>query len=260
MSYCLSDIFASGVRLAHQRLSSILVDVVWRGIWLALSVMTALAVISWFGSEFATLEWQGPDLGVGRTMMLVVALQQLWQEYVAVLAAAIVGFAILVTILWLVLEAYFRGGRSRFWVFLGSGFARLSILITASVLLGILAYRGSGALAVASSILVLFAIALVLVIAETLIREDAVELWATDLVRVTAAVGISFVLELLSLSAILTIGLAMLSASSRSVEVLLSAAMTIGAFAVWSLFHSYLIVVRRSTIDIMRHNVHVTAA
>ena len=249
-----SQVLRDGLVLAHQRLNLILIDIVWRGIWFALMSVALAGLAIWLGNELRSFEWQGPDLAVPRPILLLVAARQFWEAYSGTLLVAAMGFAILATVLWLVLEAYFRGGREHFWIFIGSSASRLTILATASLLLGFLAYRDESRWALAVALVILFSLALMVVILETLIRLDAIELWATDLFAVTTSIGLSFVFEVLTLVLLTAVSGSLILSSSRLGEFAVALIFSALAFGIWSVFHSYLLVLRFSTVDIMRRS------
>jgi hypothetical protein len=237
------------------RLGFILTDIVWRGIWAILTLgLLALAVV-WLSLEISSLEWQGPDLTVANPIILVTAIQQLWQMYSPTLFWTAILLAFIAAALWLTLEAYFRGGREQFWTFLGSAACRLAILTTAAFLLTGLSYIDSGRWMILLGACVMFGVALLVVIAETLIRRDAVELWGADLFGVLAVIGGSFVVEVLSLAIFLGASMALILSSSRISEIALALSVSVMGGIIWSIFHSYLLAVRLSTIDIMRRDV-----
>ena len=249
-----SQLLRDGFSLTHQRLNLILIDIVWRGIWLVLIGLGLLSLALWLGNELRSFEWQGPDLAVPRPIILLMAARQLWDAYAGSLLAVALVFAVAATVLWLVLEAYFRGGREHFWIFVGSSASRLTILAAASFFLGLLAFRDESRWALAVALIILFSLALMVVILETLIRLDAIELWATDLFTVTATIGIPFVFELLTLALLTVVSGSLILSSSRLAEFSLALIFSAVAFGIWSVFHSYLLVLRFSTVDIMRRS------
>ena len=243
------------MRRSSSYLQFLLIDLVWRGTWLILTLLAILGVVIGFGAEFGSFEWQGPDLAVSRPIIFLMAGQQLWNSYSGSLLLAIAGVTLLTVVLWLTLEAFFRGGRKNFWIFLGSSASRVAILGTSSILLGYLAYRDQSRWAWLGALVILFGIALILAIAETLIRRDAVELWATDLFKVAAAIGLSLTFEVLTLSCLAAVSAALILSASRIPEFLVALVFTVVSLGIWSVFHSYLLVVRFSTVDIMRRDV-----
>jgi hypothetical protein len=98
-------------------------------------------------------------------------------------------------------------------------------------------------------------------VAETLVRRGATDLLATDLPAVAGALApLLGVQLLLSTAALATIALGLrlmakaLNSSSPAPFIAAGFLMLAAAFF-WTIVHSYLVVVRYSTIDIMRANV-----
>jgi hypothetical protein len=249
------QVLRESLGLAHQRLNLVLIDVLWRGIWLGASLVLITVAAVWLGVQLSTLEWQGPDLAASQPIIFLYAAQQLWTAYSTALFFGAAGFAAVSTTLWLVLEAYFRGGREHFWIFAGSSLARIAILAAAALLLGLLSSRDRSWGVFFITIVIFMALALVIVVAETLVRKDAVELWATDLFTVFAAIATSLAFEGFSLMVVVLMSGALILASSRLVELAVALLVSAFAFGIWSVFHSYLLVVRFAAVDIMRRNV-----
>jgi hypothetical protein len=183
------------------------------------------------------------------------ALQQFWVRYRFDLLLAMAGLFVWTMGLWIFLEAYFRGGSGRFWVFAGSSVARLAILSSSAILLGTIAYRGRAGGTYIVGILVFLALAFLVTIAETLIRQDAVELWGSNLAATAAVMGVCFTFEALTLAVAGSITAALMLTASRPVEFAAAGLLAVVLLMIWSVFHSYLLVVRYSTIDIMRQDV-----
>jgi hypothetical protein len=99
------------------------------------------------------------------------------------------------------------------------------------------------------------ALAFLLTVFDTLIRSDAIELLGTDLIRVTGLVGILVLTEtMISGSCAVVLGVGILNiAGGREGLVMLGAAAL--AMVFMTVLHSYLLLVRFSAVDIMRHNV-----
>jgi hypothetical protein len=157
--------------------------------------------------------------------------------------------------LWIFLEAYFRGGRGRFWVFAGSSVARLAILSSSAILLGTIAYRDRTDGTYLVGILIFLAVAFLVTIAETLIRQDAVELWGANLAATAAVMGVCFTFEAMTLAVAGSITAALILTASRPVEFAAAGLLAVVLLMIWSVFQSYLLLVRYSTIDIMRQDV-----
>jgi hypothetical protein len=180
------------------------------------------------------------------------------------LAWAALGVVVGAVALWIVFEAFFRGGIANFWIYAGTRIAFLSIIGSSLVVLLALtthedrAVSGGWRQAGIVSAVILLGIWWILNVAETLIRRDALDLLATHLEAVSGALGSLLGLQLLlAMAAVSTLGLSIrvMLHSSSPAPFLAAAFLMIASLLIWTIVHSYLVVVRYSTIDIMRDNV-----
>jgi hypothetical protein len=246
----------SGFTLANHRLRMLVLDLLWKIILLVSTVVLISATTLWLIQDLSKYHWQGPELAPSNPIVLAMALADLWTKYSGTLAWAAFGVGIGVVILWIIFEAFFRGGIANFWIYVGTRIAFLAIIGSSIVVLLALATHEVQAGIV--SAVILLGIWWVLNVAETLIRRDAVELLATHLEAVSGALGSLLGLQLLlSMAAVTTLGLSIrvMLRSSSPTPFLAAALLMIAALLVWTILHSYLVVVRYSTIDIMRGNV-----
>jgi hypothetical protein len=246
------EILRDSLELCHQRAAAILIDVVWRAVWFGTTLALIAVLFGWFALQLSSLEWQGPDLAVSQPIILLYAAQQLWMTYSRVAAFGIIGVVSFSIILWLILEAYFRGGRQRFWVFLASSIARIAILASTAALLAALAYRDGSRAVALGALFIFLGMGLFIAVAEVLIRENSVELWATDFFSVLGVVGISYALEIISFALVGAMSAAFILASSRFAEVVISLGVSIIGLTIWTIFQSYLLIFRSSSVDIIR--------
>jgi hypothetical protein len=177
------------------------------------------------------------------------------------------------TIFWFFLEAFFRrrivrtlaamhcagmpGPRPAateerdFNVFLLSGVVRSALLATAGAVLIPVFAAGAAVLAV----VIFLALAFFLTIVDTLLRSDAVELFGTDLIRVTGLIGILLCFESMIVGALVMMVFAGFLNVARMADGLIMLGAAGSAIVVLTLLHSYLLLVRFSAVDIMRRNV-----
>ena len=243
------------VAIAPSRINFVLMDIVWRAIWLVVILAVTVAAVFWFGARIGSLQWQGPDLGPANPMIMLVAMQEIWNLFSGALFWSIGGIFVLAVLLWLILEAYFRGGAQQFWLFLASAASRVTIIGTAIFLLVVLASMdGSGSALVGGGV-ALLALGFAIVVAETLIRCDAVELWGTHLSRIATVIGVTFFIEVVSFILLTAVSAALLLRSSQITELLVALIFSAAALGLWSILHSYLLIRRLSAIDIMRRDV-----
>jgi hypothetical protein len=239
-------------------------DLVWKILHFVSTVVLITATVVWLVQDLANYRWQGPELAPSNPIVLTMALADLWSKYSGTLAWSALGIVTGAVALWIAFEALFRGGFRNFWIYVGTRIAFLSIIGTSVVVLLTLtthedrAIPGGWIQAGILSGVILLGIWWILSVAETLIRRDAVELFATHLDVVSGALGSLLGLQLLlSAAALATLGLCtrlMFRASSAAPFLAAAFLMTV-AVLIWTIVHSYLVVVRYSTIDIMRGNV-----
>jgi hypothetical protein len=246
----------SGFNLANHRLRMLLVDIFWKILYLVSTIVLIFATSIWLLQDLAKYRWQGPEMAPSNPIVLAMAFADLWTKYSGTLAWAAFGVVIGAVVLWIAFEAFFRGGFANFWIYVGTRIAFLSIIGSSLVVLIALTTHESQAAIV--SAVILLGIWWILNVAETLIRRDAVELLATHLPTVSGALGSLLGLQLLlsfaALSA-LALSVRMMFHSSSPAPFLAAAFLMIAAMLIWTVVHSYLVVVRYSTIDIMRNNV-----
>jgi len=242
----------------------LLVDLLWKIFHLVSTFILISATTVWLVQDIAKYQWQGPELAPSNPIVLAMALADLWTKYSGTLAWAAFGVVIGAVVLWIVFEAFFRGGVANFWIYVGTRIAFLLILGPSLVALLALtthedrAVSGGWVQAGIVSAVILLGVWWILNVAETLIRRDAVELLATHLETVSGALASLLGLQLLlSVAALTTLGLSirMLFHSSSPAPFLAAAFLMTAALLIWTVVHSYLVVVRYSTIDIMRGNV-----
>jgi hypothetical protein len=153
----------------------------------------------------------------------------------------------------LIFEALFRGGASHFWLYAVSRLASLMIMGAATALFAVLTVHEGIQTGIISAI-VLPALWWIVATAETLVRRDAVDLIATDLMVVFGAMGCFLGLHVFLTTAAVATGslstMLMLHAS-RPPQFFAAAFLMCTAILLWTIIHSYLVVVRYSTIDIM---------
>jgi hypothetical protein len=203
-------------------------------------------------AELSSLQWQGPDLGGSNPIMVLAVLREIWKEYGAVLLA---GFGLLllgIGLLWIVLEALFRGGWKRLWVYVGTGIGRTALLAGTASIFVMLSRRDQSGGTLLIGIIVVLAMWFVVGLLETVVRRDAVDLLATSLLPLSAVMGCLRLAE--GVVAFLLLGSAAVAVAG-STEIALAGLFAGFVVMFWMIVHSYLVAVRYSAIDIMRRNV-----
>jgi len=254
----------SGFVLANHRLRILFLDMLWKIIHVVSTGILIAATTLWLIQDLAKYQWQGPELTPSKPILLAMAFADLWTRYSGTFAWAGLGVVVGAVALWIFFEAFFRGGVANFWIYAGTRVAFLSIIGSSLVVLLALtthddrAVSGGWFQAGIVSLVILLGIWWILNVAETLIRRDAVELLATHLETVSGAMAWLLGLQLLlSVAALTTLGFSirMMFHSSSPAPFLAAAFLMTAALLIWTVVHSYLVVVRYSTIDIMRGNV-----
>jgi hypothetical protein len=254
----LADILQGAFARSRERLALIFVDILWKAVWFVCGVAAVVLVTAWFGSGLLDLAWEDTGRRALNAMIAVKALREFWSvmkgEIVISLSVAIGA----VTAAWFVLEAFVRSrifsgerGLKPAMTYLFARIAKTLVVTTAAVILIVVWLNGAPFLAAVLFLLLAFCLTVI----ETLIRADAVELLGTDLIRVTALIGILMAFEMLvgaSFVVMLTAGFLNVA---RLGEMLAMLGIT-GVVAVFlTLLHSYLLLVRLSAVGIMRQNV-----
>jgi hypothetical protein len=272
----LNELLRLGFRRANHGVNLILFDLVWKFIWLALTLGGFLGVIVWFGSEFRSTEWVDTGNRAINTVIAVRILREFWVENWGGILGAIGLVLVLSAILFFLLEAAFRArllgreeGNPSFHTFLLSSLLKWLFLGSASLAFGAVSLGRFFALPIGEwpqiwadargaafvSVVTIAALAFLLTLIDTLVRSDAVELLGTDLFRVTGLVSILVSFEVMIVSAC-AVGL---GAGFLNVANLKSAlgmlAVTAIVVGLLNVLHSYLLLVRYSAVGIMRQNV-----
>jgi len=109
--------------------------------------------------------------------------------------------------------------------------------------------------ATVAGLIAFIGVAFLLTVLDTLLRSDAVELLGVDLIRVSGVIGTLLIFEaMIGVSVLIVIVSGFLSVS-RGIEAIVMIFVLIFGVILLNLFHSYLLLVRFSAVDIMRRNV-----
>jgi len=240
---------------SNQHVRFVLLDILWRFIWGFLSAAMATFFVFSVFAQLGSMQWQGPELGASNPIILLAALRQLWKEFGPTFLGEF-GILLLCSLgLWLVLEALFRGGRKGFWIYLGTAASRLALIGGSSLLfLALSSWDKSGGTVVIGAV-VLVALVFLVVVLETAVRRDALELVAADLIKLAAVLGALLVAEGFLAFVLWGAVIAALMAASSSGAATIALLMTLFVAGLWMVLHSYLVAVRFSATDIMRRNV-----
>jgi hypothetical protein len=213
--------------------------------------------VFWFVliSHLASFQWVGPDLGGGNPIILFAALRTFWRTLGATLLFELALVVSSSVGLWIFLEALFRGGRRGFWIYCGTSAARVAFLTGTVILFGTFARQDEGIGTLIIGGVFLLALVFVLALFESVVRRNAVELLAVNLMGVAGVTAILLLIEGLLAFVLWGSSAAALLSASGGLEIAL--ALTVCGFAAlfWMVVQSYLVAVRYAAIDIMRQHV-----
>jgi hypothetical protein len=203
-------------------------------------------------SQIRSLTWEGPDLGASNPIIVFAALRQFWNNYGAFLITAFGLLLIVLVILWIGLEALFRGGWKGLWLYAGTAAARTALLLGTTVIFLMLSIAEESAGTLFIGVVVVLGMWVLVGVLETLVRRDAADLLATSLLPLSAVMGCLRLAE--GVLAFVLLGSAAV-ALGQSGEKALAILFAVVVVMFWMIVHSYLVAARYLAIDIMRRNV-----
>ena len=203
-------------------------------------------------SQIRSLTWEGPDLGASNPIIVFAALRQFWNNYGAFLITAFGLLLIVLVILWVGLEALFRGGWKGLWLYAGTAAARTALLLGTTVIFLMLSIAEESAGTLFIGVVVVLGMWVLVGVLETLVRRDAADLLATSLLPLSAVMGCLRLAE--GVLAFVLLGSAAV-ALGQSGEKALAILFAVVVVMFWMIVHSYLVAARYLAIDIMRRNV-----
>jgi hypothetical protein len=260
----LPDILRSAFAAAHERIGLVFFDLLWKVLWIVLSLVVLLLTVVWISSSLQAFEWEDTGVPVLNGLIATLLLREFWEANRRDIFFLLSAFALVSAAMGAWLEAFFRrrivrdlatlSPRERehpFNIFLISGVTKNVLLFTSALLLLAVLLAGAPVIAIVGFI----ALGFFLTLLDTLIRADAVDLLGTDLIRVAGLLGILMSFESLiatSLVAILLTGLLNVAGQGEAIAMFAAVA---AALVFLSFLHSYLLLVRFSAVAIMRRNV-----
>jgi hypothetical protein len=265
-----ADILQNAFARSRERVGLIFLDVLWKAVWFICGVAAIVLVAAWFGSELRDLAWDDTGTRAMNALIAAEALREFWNSMKGEIVLFLLLTFSVVAAAWFVLEAFVRsriisavaGFSPRLSNSGGRGLkpaatcfiarvAKTFILTTAALVLVVVWTNGAPLIAAALFLLLAFCLTVV----ETLIRADAVELLGTDLIRVTALIGILMSFEMMVAASFVVMLAAGFLNVARLGEALAMLGITGVVAVVLTLLHSYLLLVRFSAVSIMRQNV-----
>ncbi len=278
-----SGYLAAGFSLASRRFDLVFLDFISKLLWVAVTLGLFWLAGIWFssrallsGADLRAFETGVPPVALAGVVRVVLENAETLGWNLALAAAASCGW-------WFVAEAFVRAGMlplsgnsfyrnalGNFAVFLASGLIRRSIMGSAGLLLGLIifgplltsplgewgqAFPDIGWPALAGSALIAV-LAFALMLLDTLVRNDALEVAGDQLGQVLGVVGTLVLFEAsLLASAVVLVGVSfgMASGAAGVSGVFLLALILV---ATLSVVDSYLLLVRYYTVGIMRSYIH----
>src|SRR5438876_670727 len=104
----LSEVLRQGFRLVHRRLHLVFLDLVWKSIWLVLTLAGLFLVAVWFGAQFRSMEWVATGNRAVNGAIALGLLRRFWLEKQTAVFVAVGTVLFLSLVAWFLLEACFR--------------------------------------------------------------------------------------------------------------------------------------------------------
>jgi hypothetical protein len=202
--------------------------------------------------QLGSVNWEGPNLGGSNPIIVFAALRHFWSNYAAAVLTASVLLLLVLMVLWIGLEALFRGGWKTLWLYAGTGIARTALLLGTAGIFVMLSIHYESRETLFIGAVVILGMWFIVGIFETLLRRNAVDLLATSLVPLSAVMCSLRLVE--GVLAFVLLG-SVASAMLQTTEIGLTGIFSILVVMFWLILQSYLVAVRYSAIDIMRRNV-----
>jgi hypothetical protein len=264
-----AEILHQGFAGAHRRLGLVFLDVIWKMVWLALTVGGVAIVVYRFASHF---EFSPLNIQMLDAIRLANSVREIWSDYGGELLGGLVIVMGLSALIYLLLEAKVRSklvvagfsprsdpkrelkpATTNSFLCLASNLAKLIILGSAAITLAVMS-NGSRDARIAA-IVAFLALAFFVTILDTLVRSDAIDLLGVDLLGVTGLIGTLVLFESLIGASLLVILIAGFLNVANAAGALGMFAVTTLVLLIFNFLHSYLLVVRFSAVGIMRRNV-----
>jgi hypothetical protein len=271
----LGQVLYDGFASAHRRVNLILLDILWKAAWGAITMLLVLVYFGFIAAEIQSIQLDVSNAASVSPIAALVILREFWTAYSSLLLTGVLLVTVISAVAWCLMESYFRsrllpsGPEKSAGLFLASGVARSLMLGSAASIALIFAFgplvtRPIGEWASAwpetrgvmtVCVIAMAGFAFVLTVADTLIRSNAVSLLGSHMFQVTGVIGTLFITEAcIGASAMVTAALVAAQASNAA-ELLAAAGLLVLTVVLLSAIHSYLLLVRFFSIDIMRRDV-----
>lgn len=104
----IGEVLSDGFAAAHRNLVLIFLDLLWKALWLMLTLAAVLVLAWWFGSEFLSIEWPAASRPLTTPWLAVILLRQFWDQHSLGLVFGLCTALIVSAAAWLTLESLFR--------------------------------------------------------------------------------------------------------------------------------------------------------
>src|SRR5215468_117657 len=74
----IDEILRKGFALAHQRLTFVLIDMVWKVIWLGCTIAALFLAAAWFGSKLHGVAWEDTGVRALNALITGIVLREFW--------------------------------------------------------------------------------------------------------------------------------------------------------------------------------------
>jgi hypothetical protein len=274
----LNSVLADAFALAHRRPGAILLDLLWKLIWLVLAGSAVFGLGAWIYWRMGSIRVTAAGGMWSSPVTLMILARQIWSRYASMLSWVVAVFVGLAFISWLLLEAYFRSGflansdeaffessARHFRVFIASSSLKQLMLVAFLTLMLLIGFepflttpvgewrgllpdsRGAIMIATGMAVVVWF----VLTVFETVIRSNSLDELGRDLFLVAGVIGTLVVFEAMIIASVLAVGVIVASFVTDSKDVAMLAIGGLCAAALLMLLHSYLMIVRYSALHVV---------
>jgi hypothetical protein len=274
----LNSVLADAFTLANRRPGAILLDLLWKLIWLVLASSAVLGLAAWIYWRTGSIRLTAPGGMWSNPVSLMILARQIWSRYASMVSWVVVVFVGLAFISWMLLESYFRSGflansddaffenaGRHFKVFIASSTLKQLLLAAFSTLMLLIGFqpylttpigewsglladsRGAILIAIGMAAVVWF----VLTVFETAIRSNSVDELGRDLFLVAGVIGTLVFFEAMMIASALALAVIVASFVTDAKGTAMLVIGGLCAAALLTLLHTYLMIVRYSALHVL---------
>lgn len=101
-------VLQAGFAFANRHIGLVILDMLWKTVWLAATCGMVALSLSWFASLLQSVQWEGTGFPPVDGLLLSTLLRGIWDENANTLALLFYAIAVISFLLWLFLEAFCR--------------------------------------------------------------------------------------------------------------------------------------------------------